>query len=473
MKAVVTSIVKLALAIVPLTAFAKPTHGKVEPKPEATKIEKAPSSEGAGKVASRRTSSHKSVERSDKGHVVAHRGASKAEATSDKASTFERIERSEKSVIVRVRHEAGKPAAREDLLVQASLRAAESPRRVEKPSSKDAKVGRIERGSSPVKIERGSALPLLPDPTGKDAKKASVDGDKEKPSKGSSTSSKLLENKADREALRKASDDEVAELVKKIRGSQPSEKPVAILGLASATESVKPEAAPHGSKDDAKAKRAAVKSCTKPAVEIIRGPELERLSLMRCDGSIAPLAIEHLSVLVRPGSAPRPTTAIEELAKKKGAEIAHGIRRIDERLAYRLQSIVDHFTKTGSTAKVYVVSGYRPTSIGSMHATGRAIDFRLEGVKNEEVVSFCKTLNDTGCGYYPNSSFVHLDVREPGAGHVAWIDASGPGETPRYLNAWPPPEREAQPLENAGAHEPVKTMMLDELPVDEHPDSPN
>lgn len=63
------------------------------------------------------------------------------------------------------------------------------------------------------------------------------------------------------------------------------------------------------------------------------------------------------------------------------------------------------------------------------------------------MVAFCKTLADTGCGFYPNSSFVHIDVREPGAGHVSWIDASGPGETPRYVSVWPPPEPAAPAAE--------------------------
>ncbi|HEY2513991.1 MAG TPA: hypothetical protein VGI39_24155, partial [Polyangiaceae bacterium] len=33
------------------------------------------------------------------------------------------------------------------------------------------------------------------------------------------------------------------------------------------------------------------------------------------------------------------------------------------------------------------------------------------------------------CGYYPNSTFVHMDVREKSA---FWIDFSRPGEPPRY-----------------------------------------
>jgi hypothetical protein len=59
------------------------------------------------------------------------------------------------------------------------------------------------------------------------------------------------------------------------------------------------------------------------------------------------------------------------------------------------------------------------------------------GVSNEQLVAYCRNVSDTGCGYYPNSSFVHLDVRAPRTGHVYWIDASGPGESPRYVAAWP------------------------------------
>lgn len=210
------------------------------------------------------------------------------------------------------------------------------------------------------------------------------------------------------------------------------------------------------------------KICSKDPVEIIRGPEIDRFSLLTCDGAIAPLAVEKLSVLVRPGSAPRPFEPIEELTKKKGPELALGVRRVDTRLVHRLQAVVDKFTPPGGTAKISIISGYRPASVGSMHATGRAIDFRLEGVKNEDVVAFCKTLDDTGCGYYPNSSFVHIDVRDAGAGHVSWIDASGPGESPRYVDKWPPPVR--KPIERTSA--PLLDREAPPEPVDTHPSLP-
>ena len=101
----------------------------------------------------------------------------------------------------------------------------------------------------------------------------------------------------------------------------------------------------------------------------------------------------------------------------------------------------------------------------------RAIDFRSEGTRNE-VVAFCKTLTDTGCGFHPNSSFVHLDVRDSGAGHVSRIDASGLGE-PRYVTAWPPKSAKsteaAEGLEPASAAQPVEDKDGMPQAVEGHP----
>ncbi len=211
------------------------------------------------------------------------------------------------------------------------------------------------------------------------------------------------------------------------------------------------------------------KACSKEPVELARGSESETLTLVTCDGRPAPLAIERVSILVRPASAMRPTTAIEELAKKKGAEIAKGIKRVDPKLLERLEAIAEHFGKSG-TIKFDIVSGYRPTSTGSLHASGKAIDFKLEGAANEDVIAFCKTLDDTGCGFYPNAGFVHVDVRELGAGHVSWIDASNPGEAPRYVTQWPEPVASKAPdgVENASAkHEEPKSEMPPKDPATE------
>ena len=103
---------------------------------------------------------------------------------------------------------------------------------------------------------------------------------------------------------------------------------------------------------------------------------------------------------------------------------------IEARLISLLGTVSNHF----GSRKIEVVSGFRPYTPTqytphSNHNHGKAIDFRIPGVPNEAVRDFCRTLRNVGCGYYPNSTFVHLDVRESSA---FWIDYSKPGEPPRY-----------------------------------------
>lgn len=228
--------------------------------------------------------------------------------------------------------------------------------------------------------------------------------------------------------------------------SKPVAKPpkkVAAVDPKGATPKKATSIAAPPAKPAASAKPAAPKPpCVKAPVEVTTGVETAKFSLATCDGKPAALAVENLSILAR-GGAPKPAEPIADLAKVPGTNIARGVRRFDPGLIVRLQRAVDRFAKSGEPPKIVVVSGYRPASTGSYHASARALDFRLEGVTNENLVAFCKTLDDTGCGYYPNSSFVHMDVRE-GAGHVSWIDTSGPGETPNYVTTWPPPK--APPL---------------------------
>ncbi|HEY6461884.1 MAG TPA: DUF882 domain-containing protein [Polyangiaceae bacterium] len=204
-----------------------------------------------------------------------------------------------------------------------------------------------------------------------------------------------------------------------------------------------------------KTPKAESKTCVKSAIEVVGAGEAATFSLAKCDGTPVPSAVDELSILARPGSAPRPKVTVETLGKSHGPLVAPGVRRLDARLLERVEQAVDHFRKPGAAAKIQIVSGVRPKSAGSYHQSGRALDFRIDGVQNEALVAFCKTLQDTGCGYYPNSTFVHMDVRNAGAGHVAWIDVSRPGEPPKYVTAWPAP-----------GDDPAK---LPALPPDEQP----
>lgn len=210
-----------------------------------------------------------------------------------------------------------------------------------------------------------------------------------------------------------------------------------------------------GKKTDGDAERP---PCFAASISIDRnGLENESFSLLDCKGKPLDAAREKLSVLARPWGTPRPVIEPPKKTKKPAkhqvgkdklgetvtetGEIAPNVRLLDAGLLTRIDTISRHF----KGKHISLVSGYRPRSRGSLHQTARAIDMRVVGASNEEVVAFCKTITDTGCGYYPNSSFVHVDVRAPGTGSVTWIDASGPGESPRYVSAWPPPPEAKAP----------------------------
>ncbi len=108
---------------------------------------------------------------------------------------------------------------------------------------------------------------------------------------------------------------------------------------------------------------------------------------------------------------------------------------IDARLLTLLGIVSNHF----GSRRIDIVSGFRPYSptqytAHSNHNVGQAVDFRVDGVPNEVVRDFCRTLHNVGVGYYPNSVFVHLDSRATSA---YWVDFAKPGEPPKYDAANP------------------------------------
>jgi len=88
--------------------------------------------------------------------------------------------------------------------------------------------------------------------------------------------------------------------------------------------------------------------------------------------------------------------------------------------------------------RIEVFSGYRHPNVAknphSPHMQGLACDFRVNGIANTELRDYLrKTFERVGVGYYPNSSFVHLDARKDRS--AFWIDYSGPGERAMYSAA--------------------------------------
>ncbi|MEO7096627.1 MAG: DUF882 domain-containing protein [Polyangiales bacterium] len=105
--------------------------------------------------------------------------------------------------------------------------------------------------------------------------------------------------------------------------------------------------------------------------------------------------------------------------------------KIDPRLVTLIAQVSDHF----GGRPIEIISGFRPKTATqytphSNHNVGKAMDMRIAGVPNEVLRDYCRTFKQTGVGYYPNSLFVHFDVRKTS---TFWIDLSKPGEAPKYV----------------------------------------
>ena len=103
--------------------------------------------------------------------------------------------------------------------------------------------------------------------------------------------------------------------------------------------------------------------------------------------------------------------------------------RANPRLAVLLARISDHF----GGRPIRIVSGFRAsggrTRESSRHTKGRATDIRVSGVPHRVVWEYCRRINHAGCGFYPRSTFVHVDARR---NRTQWVDWSRPGRRARY-----------------------------------------
>lgn len=110
---------------------------------------------------------------------------------------------------------------------------------------------------------------------------------------------------------------------------------------------------------------------------------------------------------------------------------------IDHPIHWRLATLLVAVQARFPNGTIEVVSGYRHVgrhTDRSNHTRGRAIDMRVvvdgQRVPNRELFELLRaSFAEVGVGYYPNSSFVHLDVRDAA---TIWVDYSGSGETPCY-----------------------------------------
>jgi len=186
-------------------------------------------------------------------------------------------------------------------------------------------------------------------------------------------------------------------------------------------------------------------------VSVVRydGQEYTRMALVDCDGAIAPDALDRLSVLARPPATPKPEMPLplEPDEDAPGGEWLPRVKLLHPRLIWVVQKIAEAFPNHS----VFIMSGYRRDAHGSNHQKGRALDIYVTGVDNADLFSVCHTLGDVGCGFYPNSKFVHVDVRPYGSHRVAWVDISPPGAPPEYVTSWPGILADPQELSTFGS----------------------
>jgi hypothetical protein len=113
-----------------------------------------------------------------------------------------------------------------------------------------------------------------------------------------------------------------------------------------------------------------------------------------------------------------------------------------------------------------IISGYRHPKVArnpkSPHKKGLACDFRVVGIRNDVLRDYLrKTFDHVGVGFYPNSTFIHLDVRDgPSA---FWIDYSGPGEAANY-SASPREElQNGQTYNTESSEKPDRSESMDDI----------
>jgi uncharacterized protein YcbK (DUF882 family)/LysM repeat protein len=197
------------------------------------------------------------------------------------------------------------------------------------------------------------------------------------------------------------------------RAGRPAFAPSSPRGKAAPDGKAHPKGDPEGAKKkDDEARRGYARKPKRPGfVRLVRGSERFETQVLTRHGRLVPAALVGMSRILR--------------FYQTNEKIS-----MDPRLATLIGMVSDHFG--GRT--IHVISGFRPYSPAqytrhSNHNVGRAMDFAVEGVPNSAVRDFCRTFRNAGVGYYPNSTFVHLDARP---GKVFWIDYSGPDEPPRY-----------------------------------------
>ncbi len=189
-----------------------------------------------------------------------------------------------------------------------------------------------------------------------------------------------------------------------------------------------------------KTKKSVKNQCKSQSVAIDRnGVSKKEITLVDCKGRPKEEARKELSILLG-------------LEDEEGETLL-----LDKGIISRLNTVAKQF----QGKQISLVKSSTDSSKKSLHEQGKAIDIRVEDVTNFDLIQFCSTLSDTGCGFYPNASFVHFDVRKKDSGTISWIDVSEPSEKPVYASQWPTQEKKVgKPIAAMKKEKETKDVLL-------------
>lgn len=130
-----------------------------------------------------------------------------------------------------------------------------------------------------------------------------------------------------------------------------------------------------------------------------------KLNIFREDGSYDESALAKLDELFR-------------------CKRTNEVRAVNPKLYEQLSRMQDHFDKK----RIELVSGFRfAERNSSRHFHASAMDIRIPDVSIREMYAYAESLDPggMGIGIYPNSGFIHVDLRAPGDPSYRWTDLSG------------------------------------------------
>ncbi len=130
-----------------------------------------------------------------------------------------------------------------------------------------------------------------------------------------------------------------------------------------------------------------------------------KLNIFREDGSYDEAALAKLDELFR-------------------CKRTNEVRAVNPKLYEQLSRMQDHF----DSKRIELVSGFRfAERNSSRHFHASAMDIRIPNISIKEMYAYAESLDPggMGIGIYPNSGFIHVDLRAPGDPSYRWTDLSG------------------------------------------------